>query len=73
MLARQHSFDTYNCYRACFANLNNSGNRDFLANFVGILLALPVAAVLAVLVRHAHQRYRTSRWYSQPEDGPDKG
>jgi len=31
-----------------------------LFGFVGVLLALPVAAVLAVLIRHAHQRYKTS-------------
>jgi len=31
-----------------------------LFGFVGILLALPVAAVLAVLVRHAHQQYKAS-------------
>lgn len=31
-----------------------------LFGFVGILLALPVAAVLAVLIRHAHQRYMSS-------------
>ena len=31
-----------------------------LFGFIGILLALPVAAVIAVLVRHAHQRYMTS-------------
>ena len=31
-----------------------------LFGFLGILLALPVAAALNVLVRHAHQRYRGS-------------
>ncbi len=31
-----------------------------LFGFVGILLALPVAAVLAVLLRHAHERYKSS-------------
>ncbi|MCW9013329.1 MAG: AI-2E family transporter [Gammaproteobacteria bacterium] len=31
-----------------------------LFGFVGILLALPVAAVLAVLLRHAHQQYKAS-------------
>ena len=31
-----------------------------LFGFVGILLALPVAAVLAVILRHAHERYLSS-------------
>ena len=31
-----------------------------LFGFVGILLALPVAAVLAVLISHVHQRYKSS-------------
>jgi predicted PurR-regulated permease PerM len=31
-----------------------------LFGFVGILLALPVAAVLAVMVRHAHEQYKAS-------------
>lgn len=31
-----------------------------LFGFVGILLALPVAAVLAVLLRHAHEKYKNS-------------
>lgn len=31
-----------------------------LFGFVGILLALPVAAVLAVLLRHAHNEYKSS-------------
>ena len=31
-----------------------------LFGFVGILLALPVAAVLAVMLRHAHEQYRAS-------------
>ncbi len=34
----------------------------------GVLLALPVAAVVAVLVRHAHQRYLASGMYGR--DGP---
>jgi len=34
-----------------------------LFGFIGVLLALPVAAVLAVVVRHAHERYRTSNLY----------
>lgn len=31
-----------------------------LFGFVGILLALPVAAVLAVILRHVHERYKSS-------------
>ena len=34
-----------------------------LFGFVGILLALPTAAVLAVLLRHAQQQYKTSNLY----------
>ena len=34
-----------------------------LFGFVGILLALPVAAVLAVLIRHAHQKYLASTMF----------
>ncbi len=34
-----------------------------LFGFVGVLLALPTAAVLAVLARHAHERYRASQLY----------
>jgi len=34
-----------------------------LFGFVGVLLALPTAAVLAVVVRHAHERYRASHLY----------
>lgn len=37
-----------------------------LFGFVGILLALPVAAVLAVLVRHAHQQYKASSIFNDP-------
>jgi len=39
-----------------------------LFGFTGILLALPLAAVLAVLVRHAHDRYKASRLYGRGED-----
>lgn len=35
-----------------------------LFGFTGVLLALPVAAVIMVLLRHAHQRYVTSQLYS---------
>jgi predicted PurR-regulated permease PerM len=34
-----------------------------LFGFTGILIALPVAAVLAVIVRHFHSRYRDSNYY----------
>lgn len=34
-----------------------------LFGFVGMLLALPVAAVVLVLLRHAHARYQQSRLY----------
>ncbi|MCK5091443.1 MAG: AI-2E family transporter, partial [Gammaproteobacteria bacterium] len=36
-----------------------------LFGFFGILLALPVAAVVAVLLRHAHEQYTSSRVYDQ--------
>ena len=35
-----------------------------LFGFVGVLLALPVAAVVAVVVRHAHERYLQSGLYA---------
>lgn len=35
-----------------------------LFGFAGVLLALPVAAVIMVLLRHAHQRYLNSQIYS---------
>lgn len=51
-----------------------------LAGFVGVLLALPVAAVIMVLVRHLNREYRSSAMYGAPsenelnegslEDGP---
>ena len=37
-----------------------------LFGFLGILLALPVAAALNVLVRHVHQKYRQSDLYHSP-------
>jgi len=40
-----------------------------LFGFLGILLALPVAAALNVLVRHVHQKYRQSELYQSPSDG----
>lgn len=43
-----------------------------LFGFVGILLALPVAAVLVVLVRLLHERYRGSQLYGpSTEDTPE--
>ncbi len=35
-----------------------------LFGFLGVLLALPVAAVIMVLLRHAHKRYLESRLYT---------
>lgn len=40
-----------------------------LFGFLGILLALPVAAALNVLVRHAQLKYRESELYSSSADG----
>jgi len=37
-----------------------------LFGFVGVLLALPVAAVLAVLLRHAHDEYKSSAMFNDP-------
>lgn len=45
-----------------------------LAGFTGILLALPIAAVLMVFVRHAHRNYKQSGFYhsgSEPEPIPE--
>ena len=39
-----------------------------LFGFTGILLALPVAAVIMVLVRHVHDLYKDSQMYSGSED-----
>ncbi len=41
-----------------------------LFGFFGILLALPVAAVIVVIIRHAHESYRNSELYG--EATPDK-
>jgi predicted PurR-regulated permease PerM len=43
-----------------------------LFGFLGVLLALPVAAVIGVLVRFALSRYLASRYYShgEPQDEP---
>lgn len=36
-----------------------------LFGFVGILLALPIAAIIVILLRHAHERYLASKLYSE--------
>ena len=40
-----------------------------LFGFIGVLLALPVAAVLAVFLRHLHRRYRGSAFYRERNEG----
>ncbi|HKJ70667.1 MAG TPA: AI-2E family transporter [Gammaproteobacteria bacterium] len=40
-----------------------------LFGFVGVLLGLPAAAVIAVFLRHARQRYLDSDLYRQPGEG----
>jgi len=42
-----------------------------LFGFLGILLALPVAAALNVLVRHMHRKYRQSDLYNAASDPGD--
>lgn len=42
-----------------------------LAGFLGILIALPVAAALNVLVRHFNTEYRQSAFYGQKPDGAE--
>lgn len=42
-----------------------------LFGFLGILLALPVAAALNVLVRHFNQKYRSSSLYNDEVKAPD--
>lgn len=47
-----------------------------LFGFVGMLLALPAAAVIMVLLRHAHERYQQSRLYqagARPAEGDGPG
>ena len=39
-----------------------------LFGFLGILLALPVASVIMVLIRHIHEIYRDSNFYSQTKN-----
>lgn len=43
-----------------------------LFGFVGILLALPVAAIIVVLIRHANKSYRTSAFYGAEAKKPDE-
>lgn len=43
-----------------------------LFGFTGILLALPVAAVIMVLVRHLHDFYKLSDLYGEPASGSDE-
>ncbi len=38
-----------------------------LFGFLGVLLALPVASVIMVMLRHIHDLYKESAWYDQPE------
>jgi predicted PurR-regulated permease PerM len=42
-----------------------------LFGFFGVLLALPVAAVVMVVLRHTHQRYLASSMYGAPPPAPD--
>jgi predicted PurR-regulated permease PerM len=45
-----------------------------LFGFLGVLLALPVAAVAVVMLRYVHEQYVQSRLYAQPvgrADAPD--
>ena len=39
-----------------------------LFGFLGVLLALPVASVIMVLLRHVHERYTVSGFYSHSND-----
>jgi predicted PurR-regulated permease PerM len=43
-----------------------------LFGFTGVLLALPVAAVIMVLVRHAHDLYKLSALYGEPPSASDE-
>lgn len=44
-----------------------------LFGFVGVLLALPVAAVIMVFVRHLHDSYMRSDYYDQPGAAAETG
>ena len=39
-----------------------------LFGFTGVLLALPVAAVIMVLLRYAHEQYKESNMYGQSSE-----
>src|SRR5690606_39330294 len=41
-----------------------------LFGFTGVLLALPVAAVIMVLLRHVHDLYKLSDLYAEPAAEP---
>ncbi len=41
-----------------------------IGGFVGVLLALPIAAVAMVLLRYAYERYTQSEMYQDAPDGP---
>ena len=41
-----------------------------LLGFLGVLLALPVAAVAMVLLRYAHEQYKHSHLYVADEEEP---
>ncbi|MDX1369183.1 AI-2E family transporter [Pseudomonas sp.] len=43
-----------------------------LFGFTGVLLALPVAAVIMVLVRHGHDLYKLSDLYGEPPSASDE-
>lgn len=43
-----------------------------LFGFTGVLLALPIAAVIMVLLRHAHHRYLSSALYNDPKVGDEQ-
>ncbi|MFK8020792.1 MAG: AI-2E family transporter [Pseudomonadales bacterium] len=44
-----------------------------LAGFVGVLLALPVAAIIMVLLRHMHGEYKSSAIYQSGKDNAHTG
>jgi len=42
-----------------------------LFGFIGVLIALPVASVVVILLRHAHQAYRSSTLYQHKHEAHD--
>ena len=44
-----------------------------LFGFVGILLALPIAAVVMVFIRHLHESYLKSEYYEKPQPQAPEG